>query len=551
MLDLIGAVALLLWGLRMVKTGMLRAFGARLRRWIGSGTRNRFLAFGIGLLATIALQSSTATALLASSFAGMGYMGSMMAQAVMLGANVGTSIVTRLLALDLHFLAPLLIAGGVLAFSLSHSKPAKSLARVPLGLGFMLLSLQLLGHATEPMQHSKVLIALMQALDAVPLLAVVVAAVLAMAASSSLAVVLLAMSLTAGGTVTPTLGIAMVLGANLGGAVPPVLATFYHGAVALRVPLGNLLVRLVGCAAVLPLLDTFVDMLTNAGLRGVPLVVDAHVLFNVALAILMLPLLKPFSNLVSRLLPEADTADDGPQYLDPDNLGSPALALAGAARETLRIGDRVAGMIEANLDALLNNDTARCSGIAVLEDEVDRLNSAVKLYLAKLDRTALSERDAERSDEIISYATNLEHIGDIVDRNLRDLVQKKIRAQLSFSAEGASEIEELYGTTLSNLRLAQSILVSGDAQLARQLVEAKLGIRHLEEKSAANHIARLRNGLVQSVQTSPLHLDMLRDLKRINAHIAAIAYPILKSGGALRESRLIGSEEGEAVRSNS
>lgn len=174
-----------------------------------------------------------------------------------------------------------------------------------------------------------------------------------------------------------------------------------------------------------------------------------------------------------------------------------------------------------------------------MDDEVDGLNSAVKLYLSKLNSTALNQREEHRSNEIISYATNLEHVGDIVDRNLRDLVDKKIRNQLSFSAEGASEIEELYRVTLENLRLAQSILVSGDEQLARQLVESKIDIRNLEERSAANHRARLRDGMIDSMQTSSLHLDILRDLKCINAHIAAIAYPILKRQGALRESRIM------------
>ncbi|TIQ99831.1 MAG: Na/Pi cotransporter family protein, partial [Mesorhizobium sp.] len=208
-----------------------------------------------------------------------------------------------------------------------------------------------------------------------------------------------------------------------------------------------------------------------------------------------------------------------------------------------RIGDCITAMLQTNLEALKKNDTARSSGIAVMDDEVDRLNSAVKLYLAKLNSSALDEKDEQRSNEIIRYATNLEHIGDIVDRNLRDLVDKKIRNQLSFSAEGAAEIEEFYRMTLENLRLAQSILVTGDAQLARQLVESKVDIRHLEERSATNHMARLRDGIIDSMQTSSLHLDILRDLKRINAHIAAIAYPILKRQGALRESRIMTGEQ--------
>ncbi|MQX39768.1 Na/Pi cotransporter family protein [Sinorhizobium meliloti] len=547
MLDLIGAVGLLLWGLRLVKTGVIRSFGVRLRRWIGSGTRNRLLAFGMGLVATIALQSSTATALMTASFAGSGFMSSMMAQAIMLGANVGTSLVTRILAFDLHFLAPLMIALGVFAFGFSHSKPTKGLSRAVLGLGLMLLSLRLLGQATEPMQHSRVLVALMASLDAVPVLAVIVAAVLAIASSSSLAIVLLAMSLSASGTVTPALGIALVLGANLGGAVPPVLGTLRYGALARRVTIGNMLVRLIGCVAVLPFTETVAGLLSDISHDPAALVVGTHIAFNILLAVIMLPILRPLSALMRRFLPEAAELDSGPRHLDPNSLDTPALALAGAVRETLRIGDCITTMLQTNLDALRNNDPARSSGIVAMDDEVDQLNSAVKLYLARLNSSALDETDEQRSNEIIGYATNLEHIGDIVDRNLRDMVDKKIRNQLSFSAEGAAEIEELYRVTLENLRLAQSILVTGDLQLARQLIESKVDIRHLEERSAANHMARLRDGMIDSLQTSSLHLDILRDLKRINAHIAAIAYPILKRQGALRESRVMTGEQIAAI----
>ncbi|RWJ60823.1 MAG: Na/Pi cotransporter family protein [Mesorhizobium sp.] len=539
MLDLVGAVALLLWGLRMVKTGVSRAFGARLRRWIAAGTRNRITAFGVGFAVTMALQSSTATALMTASFAGSGFISSAMAQAFMLGANVGTSMVTRVLAFDVHWVAPLLVAAGVVMFAFSEAKPNKGIARAVLGLGLMLLSLHLLGQSTEPMRQSQVLKALMVSLNAVPVLAVIVAAVLAIASSSSLAIVLLVMSLAASRTVEPELSVVLVLGANLGGAVPPVLATIGDSPLARRVTLGNLAARLIGCVILLPITDPVTTILSDFVADPARRVVEAHILVNILLAAIMMPLLGPFSWVVRRLLPEAPTGGDGPQHLDSGILDRPAMALAAAARETLRIGDRVTAMLESNLEALRRNDSKRCALLGAIDDEVDSLNSAVKLYLAKLARTALEEKDEKRSAEIIAYATNLEHIGDIVDKYLRELVEKKIKHQLSFSAEGAAEIEAFYRVTIENLRLAQSILVSGDEKLARQLVEAKIDIRHLEERSAANHMSRLRDGQVESVQTSSLHLDILRDLKRINAHIAAIAYPILRDQGILRESRIV------------
>lgn len=539
MLNLLGAVALLLWGLRMVKTGVERAFGTRLQRWIGAGTRNRFLACGIGLVATLALQSSTATALMTAAFAGSGYMSGAMAQGVMLGANLGTSLVARLLSSGMEMLAPMLITVGVATFTLTSTRAWRSAARAILGAGLMLLALHLLGQATEPMRHAPMLAALMAALGAVPVLALLVAAVLACAASSSLAVVLLVMALADGGSLAPPLSVALVLGANLGGAVPPVLATLKGTPAGRRVTLGNLLMRLAGGMLVLPLAGPLSTWLApHVGDAGL-FVVDAHILFNFALAIVGLPLLDPVAAVMLRLVPDAPAAPDGPRHLDPAGIDTPAIALANAARETLRIGDRVATMLEGNLEALRRDDARLCAAAATLDDEVDRLNEAVKLYLARLSRPTLSETDAARASEIADYAVNLEHIGDIIDRNLRQIVSKKIRHHLSFSTEGRAEIEAFYERTLANLRLAQSLFLARDPELARQLVELKVDVRRFEQSSAQSHYERLRDGRVESVSTSALHLDILRDLKRINAHIASVAYPILEQQGALRESRII------------
>jgi phosphate:Na+ symporter len=355
MLDLIGAVALLLWGLRMVKTGVSRAFGARLRRWIAVGTRNRLLAFGVGLAATVALQSSTATALMTATFAGSGFMTSAMAQAVMLGANVATSLVARILAFDTHWLSPILIGTGVAIFAFSEVKSQKGVARGVLGIGLMLLSLHMMGQAIEPMRQSEVLHALMASLGSVPVLAVVVAAVLAIASSSSLAVILLVASLAAQGAVGPSAGLALVLGANLGGAVPPVLATLGGSPLARRVTIGNLAIRMVGCAITLSFFDEAAGLLSTLT-DSAQLVVDAHIAFNFMLAVVTLPLLGPFSWAMGRALPVATLPSDGPRHLDEASLGNPTVALACAARETLRIGDKVTAMLQSSLSALRKND---------------------------------------------------------------------------------------------------------------------------------------------------------------------------------------------------
>ena len=539
-LELIAAAALLLWGLRMVRTGVSRAFGARLRLWLAAGTQNRVAAFGMGLGATCALQSSTATAVMTASFAGRALIGTAMALAIMLGADVGTSLVAQLLAFDISWLSPLLIIVGVATFMARDASRPRAIGRALLGLGLLLLALGMLAGATEPMRESEVVQSLLAALAAAPALGALVAAVLTMLAASSLAVILLVLSLAMHGDLAPALIVALVLGANLGGAVPPLLATAASGPGARRVPLGNLLMRLVGVLIALPVCGWLAEFVV--GITGNPsrLVVDAHLAFNLALALLFLPLVGLLASALERLLPEASDIALGPRYLDPTCLDTPSVALTCAARETLRLSNRIQAMLRQSLEAIRHGDPKLCDAIKATDDEVDHLLQAIKLYISELGSDDdLDDADQRRAAEIVSFAVNLEHVGDIVDRSLRAQAQKTIKRQLTFSPDGLAEIEAFYARTLEGLQVAESVFMARDPKLARRLVDMKVDVRRFEQRSADNHFERLRAGRPDTLATSALHLDILRDLKRINAHIASVAYPILDEIGALQDSRIV------------
>ncbi|WP_244439464.1 Na/Pi cotransporter family protein [Azospirillum baldaniorum] len=381
-------MALLLWALRLVRTGVFRWGGAAVRRWVGYGTRNRLAAFLAGVAATIAVQSSTATALMTASMAGQGFMTTPMALAVMLGADVGTSLVARLLAVDLHWLSPsLLLLGGALHALGGEHRGRRALARILVGIGLMLLALKLLGAATLPVRESALVQAMLEALGGEPLFALIVAAALTAAVHSSLATVMLAGSLAGAGVIGTETAVALVLGANLGGAVPAVLATSADGAMARRVPLGNLLVRVTGSLLALPLVPMAASFL--AGMAPLTAVVSAHVAFNVALALLFLPLVTPLARLTEGLLPQPEDAGEDaatPRHLDESALETPSVAIAGAVRETLRLGDLVEDMLCRSLTALRQNDERPIAEVSRADDRVDRLHTALKLYLAKLGR---------------------------------------------------------------------------------------------------------------------------------------------------------------------
>ncbi|AWK85131.1 Na/Pi cotransporter family protein [Azospirillum thermophilum] len=548
LLELAGNVVLLLWGLHMVQSGLTRAFGADLRHILGAGLRNRWSAFLAGLGVTTLLQSSTATGLMAAGFSATGLMPLAPALAVMLGANVGTALIVQLLSFDVAPLVPVLLVTGFVAFRRGGRTRTRGLGRAALGLGLMLLSLQLLVAAVERSAEVPGLRSLLGLLTADPLVALALAAVLTWAAHSSVAVVLLVASLAGGQVIGVEAALAMVAGANLGSAVNPVLEGPGGNPAARRLAVGNLLNRLAGCALLLAALDPAVRLL-GGWTDPARLVADAHVAFNLLMALLFIGILPWIAAGLSRLFPDRVTAVDpgAPQYLDPAALRAPHVAIANAAREAMRMADTVEAMLRGTLEVLRTDDRRVLDQVRAMDDVLDRLHAAIKRYLTQISLEDLDEQDARRASDVLTLTINLEHVGDIIDRNLMDLAAKKMRRRLRFSEEGAAEIAGLLERLIETGRLAAAVFVSGDARSARALLKEKEVVRTLEARAIEAHVARLRAGRMESQETSTLHLDILRDLRRINAHLASAAYPVLDPLGELRSSRLKEADGGLAA----
>jgi phosphate:Na+ symporter len=541
LLDLMGGVALLLWGLHMVQSGVVRVFGSDLRRFLGIALRNRSLAFVAGVVVTALLQSSTATGLMTASFVTGGSIDLVPALAIMLGANVGTTLIVQILSFNVSAVAPVLLLAGVTAFKRSAQTRIRDLGRVAIGMGLMLLSLHILLDTLAPAENAPVVRSLLQAVTTEPLLCLLMAAALTWAAHSSVTVVVLVMSLAYSHFVTPDATLALILGANLGSAINPLLeGSRSDNPASRRLPLGNLLSRLVGCALVLPFLHPIAEALGHIEPNASRMAADFHTAFNVALAVCFILPLNSMAALLTRLLPEREKANDAstPLYLDETALGTPSVALACAARETLHIGDIVETMMRRTMPALTTDDRKLVAEICRMDDAVDRLDEAVKLYITRLTRESLSDQDGRRAMEIISFSINLEHVGDIIDKNLMEIASKKIKHKIIFSKEGAAELAAFHQRVCDNLKLAFSVFMSGSLSTARQLMTEKATLRAMEFAAAENHLARLREGRPESIESSSLHLDILRDLKRIHSHICSVAYPVLEQAGELQTSRL-------------
>jgi len=524
----------------MVRTGVMRAYGADLRRVIGHGLRNRFTAFASGLGVTAVLQSSTATALMTASFAERGLLATGAALAVMLGADVGTALVAQALSLRVDWISPVLIFIGVVGFLAGSSTRQRDLGRTAVGLGLMLLALHLIVEASSTLQASPTLDMILTGLGSERVIAVLVAAALTWLAHSSLAVVLLVMSLASIGMLTPVLALTLIVGANLGGAFPALATTWYGDAAARRVTVGNLIFRLAGAIAVLPFIDVVAAKLALLDPNFDRLVVNFHLAFNIALAVVFIWFTGPIGRLLASRIVDAPGAEDPakPRYLDPAALESPPLAIAAAARETLRMGDALEAMLRDTLTVFQTDDRKLAADIIRRDDVVDRLHEAIKLYLTQVSREPLGEVDGKRAMDIIAFTTNLEHVGDIIDKNLMEMAVKKIKNRLHFSEEGFKEICLLHAEAMEHLQLAMSVFISGDITMARKLLAEKIEFRDRERQMTEQHLLRLRSGRAESIETSSLHLDILRDLKRINSHLTSVAYPILEAAGELADSRL-------------
>src|SRR5580704_17997520 len=430
LLDLMGGVALLLWGLHMVLSGVLRAFGPDLRRVLGKALGNRFSAFAAGLGLTALLQSSTATGLMTASLTADGVVGLVPALAIMLGANVGTTLIVQLLSFDISAFAPVLFLIGLVVFRIGGTNLTRAIGRIGIGLGLILLALHILLDTLAPAEQAPAVRTLLASITNDPVLCIIIAAALTWAAHSSVAVVLLVMSLAYSQFVTPEAALALVLGANLGSAINPLIEGGVHGDPASRrLPVGNLLNRFIGILIAVPFLHPIARELSAWQPDAAKMTAEFHLLFNAALALIFIGLLDAEAWLLVRMLPEKKRPDDAsvPRYLDDAALENPPLALANAARETLRMGDTVETMLRDVMAALMNNDRKLAGEVSRLDNIVDRLNEAIKLYITRLTRDSLDEREGRRAMEIISFTINLEHIGDIVDKNLCELAAKKIK----------------------------------------------------------------------------------------------------------------------------
>lgn len=540
--QLMGATMLLLYAVRMVRTGIERAFGASFRRVVTT-TTNPISAASTGLVLAIILQSSAAVALLVSGFAGTGALGFAGGLSVVLGADLGSALLIQVLSFDLEWLVPLLLAVGGGFFIKSDQRKLKQAGRIILGIAFILISLRFLRETMDPIRDSAFLpsIAAFLANDFVT--AFVIGALLAWFMHSSVAVILMCVTLVDIGAIPVMAGVSLVLGANLGSALIPIWLTRGLTPVARRVPVANFLLRGSGALLLLIVVNRLPVMPYLTSANAAQTLINIHVAFN-CLLLLALPFCRFLEAPLARLLPAAsDDADAVPHefvsVLDDAALETPALALANLKREVMRMEQVVESMAAPVMELMLKYDRQRAGNLIARDRFVNDALDDIRRYVADMPSEKMSKGENKAARELTEYAIALEAGGDLVAKVLLPLAKRRDQEGALFSRAGKQELTAVHERMMANMGLASNVLISDDLESARLLLEEKNEMTRLERSSRKKHLKRLSEGSQKSFDSSDIHLEVLRVMREVNSHVSSVCYPILYRGGQLLETRLI------------
>jgi len=531
LIALFGGMALLLYGMQLVGEGLQKAAGGRMRQILSNITNSRLKGMLAGAFITAVVQSSSATTVMLVGFASSGLMNLTQSVSVILGADIGTTFTVQLIAFKIFDYALLLVGAGFLLIFTCRRKVLKFIGQAILGFGFIFFAMKLMSDAMAPLRDSEVVRILLVSLGDQPFLGLIIAATFSALVHSSAATIGLAITLSLQGLMPLAAAVPVIFGANIGTCVTAFASAIGSHTEAKRVAMAHVFFKVVGVVLFFPFITPFARLAEMTAGDVPRQIANAHTLFNVGITILFLPFASTLAKVIYALVPESKEGEGlfKSKYLEERMLDTPALALGQAHREALRMADIVSDMLTKTIDTFTREDQELIDHIEEKDNQVDTLDRDIKHYLTKLSQQSLTAEQSRREIGILSFVNNLENIGDIVDKNLMELAKKKLNKGARFSDAGAHEITLLHKNVVQNLELAIAAFAANDQALAQRVLERKLELSQTERRFRQAHIDRLHAGYRESIDTSEIHLDVLTNLKRINSHITAVAYPILES----------------------
>ena len=532
---ILGAATLMLWGVRMARTGVMRVYGAEIRRILPRTLKNRVVALLAGAGSATILQSSIAVAMFTSSLAAMGIIPVADGLVLMLGADAGSAVVAALLTLNLKALWPILMFSGYLLHAIysDTNSPVKQYGRILLGLAMILVALTFMSQVSSGLAESELIRIIISSLGGELLMALLLFAILTWVAHSSIAILLFWASLVqAGITDNNALIVAAILGINFGNSIPPVIMSMNQEAPARRIVAGHAVIKLSGviaCFLFLRLIAPLYELIP--GLPGFRVVI-LHILFNLGLIVVFSPLANQIARFFERFYVNAVKPGEtiGPRYIpqinaEPGTAGM--LPVTALCREILRIQGTIQIMLEATLEMLFSDKHEKHEEVLRMEEKVNLLFKAVRSYAVEVIRQGLDEADQKKVSALLRYTASLENSGDIICKTMIGIPESMKKDGKQFSEEGKNELLQLFRHLIGSTELAAELIMSWRPSTARSLILRKRDLKAKCQESSQRHIDRLSLGVADAMQSSSAHLDLTMNIRWVSTQISSLAYDVL------------------------
>jgi len=542
---LIGGLAFFFFGLSGAKKGLQLIVGDRLRAALGRVTENRFKAFGFGAFITFLLQSSGATSVMLISFADTKLLNLFQAIAILLGADFGTTFVVILLSIrKIADMSLAIVAIGFFIEMLAKKRRTKSIGSILMSFGLIFYGMKLMVSAATPLQSSPAAMQIFAYLAVHPFASLIMATIVA-AAVHSAGMIGIAIALAFAGTISFEASIPLVLGANVGTCVTAILAAIGAKTEGRRVAAAHTAAKVMGVLVAFPFIPQIARFIHSIDAKVVSIVpafqpgvageiAMTHIFFNMALAILILPLIGPLVKIVEKAIPTPPKKKEEefkPLYLDKAALETPALAFAQVKREILRITSIAYEMFDGCLK-MFSRGLDITEEVEIMQDEddkIDVLDKAIRFYLADISTEKLSTEQSHTQMVLLAITSDLEEIGDTISKEMVMLAKKKASWRRIFSDEGWKDLRGFQQMVKENFDLMISVLTQPSEELAVKVYHHEEHVDEVEQSLRQAHITRLHQGLKESFDTSSIHLDILGNLRRINTKIVHVVRMAMSS----------------------
>lgn len=538
-MNLLGGLALFLYGMSKMSDGMKKAAGNRMRNILAALTKNRVIALIVGAFVTMIIQSSSATTVMLVSFVQAQLMSYAQALGVIMGANIGTTITAQLVAFKLTDYALGMITVGFIMTMFSKRETFKHFGEALLGFGILFFGMYLMSDAMKPLRDYQPFQDLMIGLEN-PWFGLLIGALFTGLIQSSSAFTGIVITLAMNGLITLEAGIPLILGANVGTCITAGLASIGTIRDAKRVAIAHVLFNIGGVLIFIwfiPYLADFVRTLSSDTPRQIA---NAHTIFNITVGIVFLPFTTLLAKLVYKILPDKEIEKGvipTTWHLDNSQISHPAIAIGLVQSELSRMTKIVARMLRAIIHPFTTDDPGEdeiylklsvLEGIDMREDKIDFLDEKVVNYLLQIGRQELSNQQMSEVYAMISIANDLESIGDVIHRDMLPLVEKRRQLDSDFSEEGKKELKAYHVKMSKQMSRLRDALSEMDPTMAKKILRKEEKYVILESDFRIRHVKRLRDEMEESLETHEVHVEFLDLLKQVSVHLANIAKTIME-----------------------